>query len=206
MSDSGAGRPATRIEAHTPSPPGPKVPTAEDVYTVPLPIVRCLLDLAPRIHQSGAWWSLGGDLAENMLNVHVRPTEITILTDLAGIDAISGVLSNYRPAPVAERERRVERDGELDGQRYPIFERSRFTEFTTGGVRVLVHGDYQLKVGEWEWGDPLFFEPTFMSLAGTSIPLMPLKLKSEMYITLGWVDRAMLISDAYLRAHSSTHG
>lgn len=63
-----------------------------------------------------------------------------------------------------------------------------------------VHGDYQLKVGEWDWGDPLIFETDSVILLGLDVPLMPLRLKSEIYITLGWLERATLISEAFKRA------
>ena len=63
------------------------------------------------------------------------------------------------------------------------------------------HSEYQIKVGEWEWGDPLEFEPVETNLAGVMIPLMPVRIASEMYLMLGWMDKANMISTAVHRAH-----
>jgi hypothetical protein len=178
------------------------VPTPEDIYNIPVGFVNCLIEIAPKIQQSGAWWSLSGDLGENLLDVHVRPTEIEIVTDELGLGKISSALSSYNLTPIAIKERRLDREAELDGNKYPVFEKCSYTEFTLKGTKVKVEGDYQLKVGEWEWGDTFFFDPTFVNVAGVQIPVMPLRLRSELYIVSGWGDRAKQISEAYTRAHA----
>ncbi len=184
-----------------------KGPRPEDIYPVPIELLNCVFEIAPRIQKSGAWWSLTGDLSENMMGVHVRPTEIEILTDGVGLEKVSEALSSYDLAPIVLTERKLDREAEvgLDFKTHPVFERCRFTEFASKGAKVAVKSDCQLKVGDWEWGDPLFFDPEFTNLRGIFIPLMPLSLKSELYITLGWLDRAKLISDAVSRSTTRMH-
>jgi len=138
------------------------------------------------------------------MGVQVQPTQIEILTDGAGVTKISAALSSYEATPVVVTERKLDREAELDFKKHPIFERSSLTEFTSKGARVRVHGDYQLKVGDWDWGDSLVFETDSVDVLGLDVPLMPLRLKSEIYITLGWLDRATLISEAFRRAQIQT--
>jgi len=185
--------------------PNRDVPKPEDIYNVPVEFISCLIEIAPKIQASGAWWSLTGDLSENMLDVHVRPAEIEILTDGVGFGKIASALSSYKLTPVAVTERKLDREAEPDANKYPIYERSTCTEFTLRGVKVTIQGDYQLKVGEWEWGDAFLFEPVFINLAGVQIPLMPLRLRTEIYLMLGWGDRAKLLTEAYNRAHAFLH-
>ena len=184
-----------------------KGPKPEDIFFVPNNLLACLYEIAPKIKESGAWWALTGDLSDSMRGVHLHATEVEILTDEAGLEKISNALSSYNPSPTQVKERRLERDAELGlgFDKYPILEKSTSTEFTWKGVKVIVKGNCQMKVGDWEWGDPLIFEPDAVNLRGVFIPLMPLGLKSEFYITLGWLDKARLVSDAVSRAQSRLH-
>ena len=205
MVDSGVSAEAHGDAGKGPTRSGRRIPLPEDMYNVPANLLACVVEIAPRLKKSGAWWALSGDLSENMLGVYVRPRGVEILTDTAGVERISSALSNYKPSPVEVRETRLEREAELDLKKYPVFVRSRCTEFSLNGAKVAIHGDYQMKVGEWEWGDALFFDPDFVNIAGLRIPVVPTSLKSELYITLGWNDRARLISEAFTRAHSPTY-
>ncbi|MDA4123732.1 MAG: hypothetical protein OK456_11185 [Thaumarchaeota archaeon] len=205
MVDSGVNPEAHEEVRKSPRRLGGKLPEPEDMYNVPTVLLSCILEIAPRIKKSGAWWSLGGDLAENLLSVYVRPVEVEILTDSAGLEKIANALSGYGLSPIQVREKRLEREADLDFKKYPVLVRSSNTDFTMNGTRVTVQADYQMKVGDWEWGDPLFFDPSYVNIGGVRIPLMPTSLKSELYITLGWRDRAKLISEAFTRAHSPTY-
>ena len=89
----------------------------------------------------------------------------------------------------------------VEGKEFPVYVKSLFAHFMLGAVEVNAHSDYRIKVGEWEWGDRLEFEPVEMNLAGGLIPIMPVRIASEIYLTLGWTDRANRISDAVRRAH-----
>jgi len=179
-----------------------QIPKPEDLYPIPPDLLSCLLEIAPKILKSGAWWSIGGDLSENIMGVHVRPKEIEIMTDGVGLDKVVRALSDYNPRPINVEERRIEREAELDLRKYPVFERFTGAEFTRGGAKVTIQGDYRLKVGEWEWGDAFFFKPDTVNVALVRIPVMPLALRSEIHITLGWLDRAQLIAEAYAAAHA----
>jgi len=185
--------------------PGRAVPRKEDIYNVPMKIVNCLVEIIPKIQATGAWWALGGDLSENMLDVHLRPTEVEVLTNGEGLEKIVNALSEYNPPPAKSREWKLDREAEPGlsaNDRYPVFVRSTNTQFISKGVKVVIHGDYQMKVGEWEWGDPLFFEPVFMNVASMQVPLTPLRVSSEIYLGLGWEDRATKVAEAFKRSHA----
>jgi hypothetical protein len=205
MVDSGVSPGAREVVGKSSTRLGGKVPLPEDMYNVPANLLACVAEIAPRIKKSGAWWALGGDLSENMMGVFVRPKGVEILTDAVGVEKISGALSSYKLSPIEVRETRLERDADLDLKKYPVLVRSRCTEFTLNGANIAIHGDYQMKVGEWEWGDALFFDPDSINIAGLRVPVMPTSLKTELYITLGWNDRARLISEAFTRAHSPSY-
>jgi len=179
-----------------------KVPTQEELYLTPVRLVSTLSEIAPKIVKTGAWWALTGDLGENLLDVHVRPTEIEILADAENVSKIRDALCEYEPSPISPMEKKLEREAEPDEKTYPVFVRGSATECVIKGTRVIIIGDYAMKVGEWEWGDPLVFEQTFVNVAGVQIPVMPLRLRSEFYIMLGWMDRAQLISESTQRAHA----
>jgi len=147
------------------------------------------------IEASGAWWCVSGDLAENLLDIHVRPVRVEILTTGDGVERILAALSKYNPEPSGLREERLDREAEIEGRRYPVYVRSIRTELRVKDVPVVINGDYQMKVGEWEWGDALYFRPVLHNVAGVLMPVFPL----EIYRTLGWMDRARLITDAASR-------
>jgi hypothetical protein len=181
--------------------PGSKVPHPDDIFLNPVGFIDCLRKIAPLMVDSGVWWALGGDAGENLLDVHVRAGGLEILTHQLSVKRVAGAVAGYNPTPVAVRERELDRQATPDDKSYPVYVRSTCTEFTVAGVSVAIHGDYQMKVGDWEWGDPFIFEPVLVNVAGVQIPVMPLRLKSEIYMMLGWLDRVELISDATARAH-----
>jgi len=135
----------------------------------------------------------------------VRPKEVEAVTEGAGLQETLGRLSEYRPTEPAPTERRLERDAEIGGKSLPVLSKSVSAGLTVEGVPVLIHGDYRLKVGEWELGDAVVFDPIVMNVAGVPLPVMPLRIASEIYLTLGWVDRVEKISDAVARAHHALH-
>ena len=73
--------------------------------------------------------------------------------------------------------------------------------FNIDGQRLDVHGDLRIKVGEWDWGDPLDYEPEYVYVVGVKVPVVPLQLKTELYMGLGWMDRVRKISEANARRH-----
>ncbi|MDA4123733.1 MAG: hypothetical protein OK456_11190 [Thaumarchaeota archaeon] len=176
------------------------IPKPEELFPIPSDLLGCLLEIAPKILKSGAWWSVCGDLSETIMGVHVRPSGIEIMTDGAGLSKVLDALSGYKATPIAV-ERRLNREAEVDLNKYPVFERFTGAEFTWNGAQVTIQGDYQLKVGDWEWGDPYFFKPEIINISTVRMPVMPLGLRTEIYITFGWLDRADLIAQAYAAAH-----
>ena len=181
--------------------PGSKVPKAEDIYILPVPFITSILEIAPKIKKSGVWWAFGGDLSEKLGGVAIIPKEIEILTDSEGAEKIFACLAEYNPTPIAVVEKKLDRQAEIDGKKYPVLVRSHRTSLTVKGVEVIVHGDYQIRVGEWDWGDSLQFKSSIVNMTGTEIPVMPIRLSSEIYLTLGWLDRVQMIATAISNAH-----
>lgn len=181
--------------------PGSKVPKPDEIFLQPLDMMISLREIAPRLNATGAWWALGGRAGENLLDVHVNPTRVVILTGDGGMEKLFPALAEFNPPKPQELLETLKRGAEVDEKSYPVLAKSIHTSFTVKGVNVSVYSDYQLKVGDWDWGDPFVFEPTYVSIVGVEVPVMPLRLRSEIYITLGWLDRAKLVTDATLRAH-----
>ena len=140
-------------------------------------------------------------MAEKFAGVAVIPKEVEILTNMEGIEKIMAALSEYGPTPVTLVERKLARPAEIDSKNYPVFIRSHQSTLAVKGVPVVVDGEYQIKVGDWEWGDSLEFKPSVVNVVGAEVPVMPVRLAGEIYITMGWLDRSQMISDAIAHAH-----
>ena len=180
-------------------------PTPEDVFIVPSAFIGALRILSKRMSGSKVWWAIGGETAEIMQGVHINPAEIEVMTTAAGAKEVVSRLQEYKPSDLAQVEKRLEREAEVEQTRFPVFMRSLCSELFIQVPRCRIHGDYQIKVGEWEWGDVMEFDPIEMNLAGALLPVMPLRLASEIFLTIGWGDRVSKISDAVSRAHHSLH-
>ncbi|MGA2664943.1 MAG: hypothetical protein ABSF83_08370 [Nitrososphaerales archaeon] len=176
-----------------------KIPRPEDVPLVPIPILRAsskiLEGLKDTVH---AKWAVGGDAGAVMAGVNVTPEYIEILTTKEGCDEISRALARYQTLAPAMVERKLPREAEIDGKMLPVYIRSHYAELSVDGVKVEVHGDKQIKVGEWEWGDPLDYTADYTYISGGRLPLVPLSLMSELDLGLGWLDHVKLISDAVM--------
>ena len=127
------------------------------------------------------------------------------MTDLDGLKDAVGRLSEYSPPEPKLTERTLSREAEIQNEKLPIRTRSHLTSFMIDNVPFQINGDFQYKVGAWEWGDTLLFVPQSVNVAGAVLPVMPLRLASELYLTLGWLDRVEMISDAVARAHHALH-
>ena len=82
--------------------------------------------------------------------------------------------------------------------------RSRFGELTIDNMPVEVYGDPQIKVGDWDWGDPIDYQPSHTYVVRQKVPIFPLRLKSELYLGLGWLDRIELITVALTRTRKKS--
>jgi hypothetical protein len=135
-----------------------------------------------------------------MMGVNLDADHMVILTTKDGCEEICQRLSDHKPSAPESVQTKLERDADIDGTIHPVFIRSNYAELLIDNVRVKIYGDLQIKVGEWEWGDPLDWEADYTNITGVQIPIMPLVLKSELYLGLGWLDRVEKISEAMTHA------
>lgn len=173
-----------------------KVPKPEEIAYLPAPLLRGAIFLGGRLKDIRAKWAMGGDAGEVIKGVNVRTNHLEILTTKEGCEEICQLLADYVTLPPAMKETKLARDTDVDGKLHPVYVRSHYAELTINKVRVEVHGDEQIRVGEWEWGDPLDFEPDYSYIVSEKVPIVPLRLKQELDLGLGWLDRLELISKA----------
>ncbi len=156
--------------------------------------IDTILSLHERLDKSNVQWAIGGDLGEQLRAVKVKPDCMEVLTDKSGSIQIALILKDLAASEASQKTTKLSRNAVLDGKEYPVYERSYYVDFTTFGVQVKVHGDLQIKVGDWEWGEKLEFTPEHVSVVGFDTAIVPLKLKREIYEGLGWTDRVERIN------------
>ena len=159
-------------------------------------LVRGLLQIHEKLRGSGVNWAIGGDLGETLRGVKVEANSIEILTDEDGARRIFDAMSEYNPTGIKYLEQRLPRDAVINGEEYPVYARSHYFEFHIGDVNVKIQGDLQYKVGEWDVGDALEFDPEFAYIVGEKMSVMPLFLKYEIVRALGWEDGQKKILEA----------
>ena len=168
---------------------GSKVPQPEEIVMLSQPVLKAVIKLGEELKDAHAKWAVGGDAGEIMKGVNVHTDFIEILTTKEGTQEICARLGDYVTLPPS-----------VDGKMLPVYIRSHYAELTLNGVKVKVYGDQQIKVAEWDWGDPLDYTPDEVNVVGTRVPTVPLRLSSELDLGLGWLDRVELISDAVMRS------
>jgi len=173
-----------------------KVPRPDEVAYLPAPLLGTVIALGGALKDLKSKWGIWGDAGEIIKGVNVKTDHIEILTTKEGCEEIVTLLAQHVSLPPAEVEKRLPREADVGGQIYPVFVRSHYSELTMKGIRVEVYGDEQIKVGEWDWGDSLDFEPDYSYVVREKIPIVPLRFKEELDIGLGWFDRLELISAA----------
>jgi hypothetical protein len=176
-------------------------PKPHEVFILPVPFISCLLTIAKKLEGSEVKWAVGGETSEIIQGVHVNPANIEIFTDKAGMEELVRRMADYNPSPVSMVERKLDRAASHEGKELPVVVRANQCKLVVDGVDVYAYSDYQFKVGDFEWGDTLEFEPAVVNVAGTIIPVMHSRIMSEIYLMLGWDDRVEMISDAVHRAH-----
>ena len=160
-------------------------------------LVRGLLSIHEKLRGSGVNWSIGGDLGEALRGVKVDADSIELVTDEDGAKKIFEAVSNdYNPTEIKYFMQRLPRDATINEKEYPVYIRSHYFEFQVNAVRVRVHGDLQYKVGEWDVGDILEFDPEQVYIVGEEMSVIPLLLKYEIARALGWKDRQEKILEA----------
>lgn len=153
-------------------------------------LVRGLLSIHEKLRGAGVNWSIGGDIGEVLRGVHIDADSIEIVTDEDGARRIfEKVRDDYNPTEIKYLEQRLPRDATINETGYPVYIRSHYFEFQVDDARVRVHGDLQYKVGEWDVGDVLEFDPEQVYIVGEEMSVIPLLLKYEIARALGWEDR-----------------
>jgi hypothetical protein len=143
-----------------------------------------------------AKWAVWGDAGEIIKGVHVKTDHLEILTTKEGCEEICKVLASNVTLPPADAVKKLPREADVDAKLLPIYVKSHYAELSVNNVLVEVYGDEQIKVAEWEWGDPLDFEPDYSYIVNKKVPIVPLRFKQELDLGLGWLDRLELIADA----------
>jgi hypothetical protein len=179
---------------------GSRPPRPEEIVILSQPVLKAVIKIGDSLKGVHANWAVGGEAGEIMKGVNVHTDEIEILTTKEGTEEICQTMSEYVTLKPALVEQKLSREADIGGKMLPVYVKSHYAELTVGGVKVKVYGDEQIKVGEWEWGDPLDFEADFAYVIATRVPIVPLRLKSELDLGLGWLDRVELISDAVMKS------
>ena len=177
-----------------------RIPKPEELVVLSKPLLSATVMVGNALMGCTNKWAIGGDVAEVISGVNVQPDHVAILTTREGCDEITRNLAKYQIEPPRNVEREIERDAEVDLKLHKVRIKSYTARFDVQGSRLDVHGDLQIKVGDWDWGDPLDFEPDYIYVVGVKVPIVPLKMKSELYTGLGWMDRASKIHEAVKRS------
>ena len=178
-----------------------RVPKPEELVVLSKPLLEATIKIGNLLNDCSAKWALGGDIGEILNGVNVQPDHIAILTTAEGCPEIGKKLAEFQVEASRLVERQIRRNAEIGPKPLPVKIRSYESRFNFDGQRLDVHGDLRIKVGEWDWGDPLDFEPEYVYVVGVKIPVVPLKLKTELYLGLGWMDRVRKINEAMARRH-----
>lgn len=178
-----------------------RIPKPEELVVLDKPLLDATVQLGNLLKDCQAKWALAGDIGEILNGVNVYPDHLTILTDVAGCEEISKKLERFQVETSRQVETQTRRNAEIEPKPLPVNIKSYASTFNLNGQRLNVHGDLRIKVGDWDWGDPLDFEPEYVYVVGVKVPVIPLELKTQLYMGLGWMDRVRKINEAMARRH-----
>ena len=178
-----------------------RVPGPEEFIVLGEPLLNTILKLAGLLRDCGSKWAIAGDAGELLSGVAVRADRLSILTTAEGCEEISKKLTGHLIQNPGIVERKLDREAKVDLNSFPIHIKSREARFSLDGQRLDVYGRLQIRIGEWDWGDPLEYEPDYVYVGSEKMPVLPLRLKTELYIGLGWTDRVKKINEAMARRH-----
>lgn len=176
-----------------------RVPTPEELIVLDKPLLEATIQVGSLLKDCQAKWALAGDIGEILNGVNVRPDHLTILTNAAGCEEISEKLRRFQVEASRQVETQIKRGAEVGPRTLPITIKSLKSRFEMNSQRLDVHGDLRIKVGDWDWGDPLDYDPEDVYVVGVKVPVLPLELKTELYRGLGWYDRVSKIHAAMAR-------
>ncbi len=166
---------------------------------IPGPYLDVLLILHDKLKNVKDTWAVGGQLGESLRAVRNDPTSVEILTSEKGVEQIFQAITEYSPTVPTAKTEKLSRDALIEGKAYPTYLRSLYSEFQIRNIKVKVFGNLQIKINDWDWGDPLEFSPEFTIVVGKKIDVVPLAIKLELYTLLGWIDRAEKIKKVLAR-------
>jgi hypothetical protein len=178
-----------------------RVPKPEEFVVLSKPLLEATIKLGEVLKDCPAKWAIAGDVGELLFGVNVDPDHIAVLTSAGGFEELRSRLKTFEVEPPSTVERKLARNAEVDLKQLPVKIKSYAGRFNIDGQRLDVHGDLRIRVGEWDWGDPLDYEPEYVYVVGVKIPVVPLKLKTELYLGLGWMDRVRKINEANAKRH-----
>ncbi len=178
-----------------------RVPGPEEFVVLSEPLLNTTLKLAGLLRECESKWAMSGDAGELLSGVSVPADHLSILTTAEGCQEISKKLIQNMIQPPGMVERKLEREAKVDLEPYPVQIKSYEARFQLEGVRLDVYGELRIRIGGWEWGDPLDYEPDYVYVGSEKLPVVPLRLKTELYIGLGWTDRVKKINEAMVRRH-----
>src|SRR5260370_10330247 len=178
-----------------------RIPKPEELVVLNKGFVEATIMIGKALEGCTKKWAFGGDVAEVISGVNVEPDHVTILTTKEGCDEISEKLSKYAVVAPSVAERKLAREAKIGLKLYPVMIRSYMARFNVDGSLLDVHGDLQIRVGEWKWGDPLEYKPDYFYVVDVKMPVIPLQMKSEIYNALGWSDRVGKIHEAVIISH-----
>jgi len=177
-----------------------RIPKPEELVVLSKPLLDATIIIGRALMDCKNKWAIGGDVAEVISGVNVQPNHIAILSTKDGCDEVARKLVKYQVEPPHVVERELDREASVDLKLHKVWIRSYMSRFDVEGSVLDVHGNLQIKVGGWDWGDPLDFDPDYVYVLGVKMPIVPLKMKSELYSGLGWTDRAIKIHEAVMRS------
>ena len=178
-----------------------RVPGPEEFIVLSEPLLNATLKLAGLLRDCKSKWAMAGDAGELLSGVAVRTDHLSILTTTEGCEEISKKLVEHMVENPGIVERKLDREARVDLSSYSVQIKSQEAKFQIDGQRLDVYGGLQIRVGEWEWGDPLDYEPDYVYVGSEKMPVLPIRLKKELYIGLGWMDRVKKINEAMTRRH-----
>jgi hypothetical protein len=179
---------------------GSRIPSPDEIVILPVSLLRATMKIGSALKDTKAKWAFGGDAAEIIKGVNVHTDHLEIVTTKDGTTEICNTLAGYVKLAPKDAEKKLDREADVDAKMLPVYVKSYYAELEVDTVKVEIYGDLQYKVAEWEWGDALDFQPEAVNIVGTNVPTLPLRLKSELDLGLGWLDRVELISDAVMRS------
>jgi hypothetical protein len=178
-----------------------RIPKPDELVVLDKPLLDATIEVGSLLKDCQAKWALAGDIGEILNGVNVQPDHLTILTNVAGCEEISEKLEGFQVEAPRNIETQIKRYAELEPNPLPITVKSYRSQFSLNGQRLDVHGDLRIKVGDWDWGDPIDYEPDYVYVVGVKVPVVPLELKTLLYRGLGWYDRVSKIHAAMARRH-----